>query len=287
MAERQRAVAGTLAVFGALISQYLGAAFAKQLFEAAGPAGVTTLRVALAAALLWLVRRPRWRKLNRDALISLIGYGAMLGLMNLLIYQSFARIPIGIAVAIEVLGPLAVVLAGTRRLLDLVWLAAAVAGLVLLLPWRLSAAALDPIGLACAAGAAFTWALYIVFGKRVAASATADPVFWGMLVATVIVVPFGLAEAGTALLTPSLLAVGLAVAALSSVLPYSLEMFALARLSTRVFGVLVSASPAAAALVSYLTLGEQLSPPQWLAIALITVAVAGSTISDGRGNSPR
>ena len=278
---------GALAVFVALLSQYLGAAYAKHLFAVVGPAGMTALRVALAALLLLGLTRPSRPAMSRAQAVDVACYGAMLGLMNLLIYEAIARIPIGIAVAIEVLGPLAVVLAGTRRLLDLVWLAAAVAGLALLLPWRVSTAALDPLGLACAVGAAFAWAMYIVFGKRVAAGATADAVFWGMLVAAVLVVPVGLAEAGTALLTPSLLAVGLAVAALSSALPYSLEMFALARLPTRAFGVMVSASPAAAALVSYLTLGEQLSRGQWLAIVLIMFAVAGSTVTDGKGGSRR
>lgn len=280
--QRQQTVAGTLAVLGALTSQYLGATFAKHLFDAVGPGGVTTLRVALAAVLLWLMRRPHWRTLRRDPLLNLVCYGAMLGLMNLLIYQAFARIPIGIAVAIEVLGPLAVVLAGTRRALDLLWLGAAIFGLYLLLPLHGAAAALDPVGLACAFGAAATWALYIVFGKRVSGSVGADAVFWGMLVATVVTLPVGIAQAGSALLAPTILLTGLAVAALSSALPYTLEMYALARLPARLFGVLVSASPAMAALAGWVVLGERLAPVQWLAIALIIFAVAGSTLATAR-----
>lgn len=270
---------GALAVFGALISQYLGASFAKQLFDVIGPAGMTTLRVALAAVLLFLLRRPAWPSLERGQWLNLIGYGAMLGLMNLLIYQAFARIPIGIAVAIEVLGPLAVVLAGLRRVLDVIWLTAALAGLALLLPLHQAAGALDPAGLAFAFGAAATWALYIVFGKRVSTRVGADAVCWGMLVAAVITFPAGTWEAGTALLAPTVLAIGFAVAALSSALPYTLELFALSRLPAHVFGILVSASPAMAALTSYFVLGERLEPIQWLAIALIVIAVAGSTLA--------
>ncbi len=285
--QRQQTVIGSLAIVAALSSQYLGATFAKQLFELIGPAGVTSLRVALAVVLLGLLRRPRWSGLRRDQMRNLIGYGAMLGLMNLLIYQAFARIPIGIAVAIEVLGPLAVVLAGTRRALDLLWLGAALVGLVLLLPLRAATPALDPLGLACAAGAAATWALYIVYGKRVASSAGVDAVFWGMVVASVVTLPFGVIEAGSRLLAPGILLTGLAVAALSSALPYTLEMAALRRLPTQLFGVLVSASPAMAALAGWLVLGERLLPLQWLAIALIIFAVAGSTLATtGRAAPP-
>ena len=276
---RPQTGAGVLAVFGALASQYLGASWAKQLFEIVGPAGMTALRVVLAAVLLWLMRRPRWQALRRDQVIDLVCYGAMLGLMNLLIYQAIARIPIGIAVAIEVLGPLAVALAGTRRALDLLWLGAALLGLYLLLPLRQVAEPLDPAGLACAFGAAATWALYIVFGKRVSGSVGADAVFWGMVVATIVTLPAGIAEAGTQLLTPKVLLIGLAVAALSSALPYTLEMYALRRLPAHLFSVLVSASPAMAALVSLLVLGERLQPTQWLAIMLIILAVAGSTLA--------
>ena len=278
--------AGIVAVFGALSSQYIGASFAKQLFDVVGPAGMTALRVVLAAALLWLLRRPRRHALRREQLVDLVCYGAMLGLMNLLIYQAIARIPIGIAVAIEVLGPLAVVLAGARRPLDLLWLAAAAGGLYLLLPLRDTAAPLDPVGLACAFGAAATWALYIVFGKRVSGSVGADAVFWGMVVAALVTLPAGIAEAGTSLLTPKILLIGLAVAALSSALPYTLEMYALRRLPAHLFGVLVSASPAVAALAGFLMLGEQLRSLQWLAIALIILAVAGSTLTTTHRRPP-
>ncbi len=279
---RRQTTAGALAVGGALAVQYLGASFAKHLFAVVGPAGVTTLRTVLAAALLLLLLRPSRRPRGRKALIDIACYGAMLGLMNLLIYQAFARIPLGIAVAIEVLGPLAVVLAGARRWLDLVWLAAALIGLGLLLPLRASAEPLDPVGLLCAAGAAATWALYIVFGKRVSASGT-DVVFWGMLVAAVVTLPPGVIEAGRSLLLPSVILTGLAVAALSSALPYTLEMYALRRLPAHVFGVMVSASPAVAALIGFLVLGERLQVIQWLAIALIVFAVAGSTLAAAGG----
>lgn len=272
---------GALAIFGALAVQYVGAGFAKQLFAQVGPAGVTALRTTLAALLLLVILRPSRRPRGR-AVVDIACYGAMLGLMNLLIYQAIARIPIGIAVAIEVLGPLAVVLAGARRVMDLIWLAAALIGLALLLPLHGAAEPLDPLGLACAAGAAATWALYIVFGKRVSTRGGAETVFWGMVVAGLVTLPFGLIEAGTSLLLPTVLVTGLAVAALSSALPYTLEMVALRRLPAHVFGVLVSASPAVAALAGWIVLGERLTALQGLAIVLIVVAVAGSTLAAAR-----
>lgn len=268
-------------VLGGIASVQAGAAIAKGLFDEVTPTTMVWLRLATSAILLTLIARPRVRGRTRQDWLVAVAFGATLGAMNWAIYQSFARIPLGIAVAIEVLGPLAVVLAGARRALDLVWLAAAVVGLGLLLPWRAVAEPLDPLdplGLAFAAGAAATWALYIVFGKRVSTSGP-DVVFWGMLVAAAVTLPTGVREAGPALLLPSVLVTGLAVAALSSALPYTLEMFALRRLPAHVFGVLVSASPAVAALAGWLVLGERLQPVQGLAIGLISVAVAGSTLA--------
>lgn len=266
------------AVAAALISQNTGAALAKHLFPLLGAYGVTGLRIALAALLLLVWRRP-WRHWpNGSVLPSLLAYGAMLGLMNLLIYQAFARIPIGIATGIEVLGPLAVALWGSRAPRDLKWFAAAVIGLILLLPLH-SNAGLNPVGLACAVGAAICWALYIVFGKRVSSTLGRDAVSWGMVIAAAINVPIGAAAAGSALLSPSVLGFGLAVAVLSSALPYSLEMKAMRRLPAHVFGILLSAAPAVAALAGYIVLGEMLTTVQWFAIVLIMMASAGCAVS--------
>ncbi|WP_296946581.1 DMT family transporter [uncultured Massilia sp.] len=269
-----------LAILGALVSQNVGAAFAKHLFPQVGSDGVTALRVGLSALLLMLAMRP-WRMPPARADIPDIAiYGVTLGCMNLLIYHAFARIPIGIAVAIEVTGPLAVVVLSSRRPRDLAWVACAALGLWLLLPLE-GAARLDPRGVAFALGAALCWALYIVFGKRASVLQGGHAVAWGMLAAALFTVPFGAAHAGGALLAPDVLGLGLAVALLSSALPYTLEMMALKRLPRRVFGILVSSAPAVAALAGFLVLGERLGALQWLAIALVVAASAGSAGTAG------
>jgi len=270
-------MAGALgALFGAMVSTYVGAAIAKHLFPVVGSQGVTALRVGLAACMLLAWCKPWRTPLARKDIPNLLIYGLMLGCMNLLIYGAFARIPIGIAVAIEVTGPLLVVLAGSRRLADFAWLACAVLGLWMLMPLGEHAAALDPIGMLLAGGAALCWAMYIVFGKRVSTLQGGQAVAWGMLAAALFTVPVGALHAGAALLAPGVLAAGLGVAMLSSALPYSLEMRALRHMPRRVFGMLVSASPAVSALAGWLVLGERLSPLQWLAIALVMLASAGA-----------
>jgi len=270
-------MAGALgALFGAMVSTYVGAAIAKHLFPVVGSQGVTALRVGLAACMLLAWCKPWRTPLARKDIPNLLIYGLMLGCMNLLIYGAFARIPIGIAVAIEVTGPLLVVLAGSRRLADFAWLACAGLGLWMLMPLGEHAAALDPIGMLLAGGAALCWAMYIVFGKRVSTLQGGQAVAWGMLAAALFTVPVGALHAGAALLAPGVLAAGLGVAMLSSALPYSLEMRALRHMPRRVFGMLVSASPAVSALAGWLVLGERLSPLQWLAIALVMLASAGA-----------
>jgi inner membrane transporter RhtA len=280
------AAAPVLAIAAAMVSTYAGAAFAKQLFPLVGAEGVVALRVGLSALLLAAFARP-WRTLpSRAEIPTLLLYGLTLGCMNLLIYRAFARIPIGIAVSIEVMGPLAVVLLSSRRARDFVWVACAAFGLWLLLPLRTSAGALDPVGVACAAGAAFCWALYIVFGKRAsqsqAQSSGSGTVAWGMLAASLFIVPIGASYAGSALLSPFALAAGLAVAVLSSAAPYTLEMIALRRLPRRVFGILVSASPAVAALAGFVVLGERLGGLQWLGIGLVMLACGATAASAER-----
>lgn len=273
---KESAALPVLAIAAAMVSTYAGAAFAKHLFPLVGAEGVVGLRVGLSAILLAAFTRP-WRALpSRADIPSLLLYGLALGSMNLLIYQAFSRIPIGIAVSIEVMGPLAVVLLSSRRARDFVWVACAAFGLWLLLPLRSrlgsGTGALDPVGVACAAGAAFCWALYIVFGKRVSSAGGAGTVAWGMLAASVFIVPIGASTAGSILLSPFVLAAGLAVAVLSSAAPYTLEMIALRKLPRRVFGILVSSSPAVAALAGFAVLGERLAAGQWLGIGLVILA---------------
>ncbi|OIJ40443.1 EamA family transporter [Massilia timonae] len=278
----QGVAAPALAILGSLVSVNAGAAWAKGLFPAVGSAGVVALRVGLSALILLAIVRP-WRfPLRRADLPNLVIYGVMLGAMNLFIYRSFERIPLGIAVAIEVTGPLAVVILSSRHARDFLWVILAGAGLWLLLPTAANSAALDPVGIAYALAAAFCWAMYIVFGKRVSTLDGGQAVSWGLLAACVFVVPFGVSYAGGDLLAPAVLGGGLAVAILSSALPYTLEMKALKRLPRRVFGILVSAGPAVAALAGFLLLGERLTTVQWLAIAMVTLACAGAAATADR-----
>ena len=271
-----------LAILASMVSVNAGAAWAKHLFPLVGSQGVTAVRVGLAAVIMLAIVRP-WRSLpaRRDAL-NLLVYGLMLGCMNLLIYGAFARIPIGIAVAIEVVGPLGVVVLSSRRARDFAWVLLAAFGLWLLAPVHEGVPPLDPAGVAYALGAAFCWAMYIVFGKRVSHLNGGQAVAWGMLAAALFTVPVGVAHAGGSLLLPTVLAGGLAVAVLSSALPYSLEMAALARLPQRVFGILVSAGPAFAALAGWVVLGERLTGMQWLAILLVILACGGAAATAGK-----
>lgn len=276
-----RAFAPFLAIVGSLISVNVGAAYAKGLFPLVGSAGITAVRVGLASIFLMAFWRPWRAPLARPDAINVAIYGLMLGMMNLLIYAAFARIPIGVAIAIEVIGPLAVVVLSSRHLCDFFWVACAACGLWLLAPTAPGSVVLDPLGVAAALAAAFCWAMYIVFGKRVSTLKGGHVVAWGMLVAALCTVPVGLGQAGSALFAPQVLGGGLAVALLSSILPYSLEMMALSRLPRRVFGILVSAGPAVGALAGFFVLGEVLTTTQWLAIGMIVVATAGSAATAG------
>ena len=280
---------GTLplaALMASLVSQNLGAAIAKSLFPVVGVEGMTALRIGLSALLLLAFWRPWRTPVARRDIVDVVIYGAMLGGMNLCIYHAFGRIPIGIATAIETTGPLVVVLAASRRALDVAWVALALAGLVLLLPLA-SDRPLDPIGLLFAFGAAASWALYIVFGKRVSGLASGQAVSLGMLVAALFAVPIGIAHAGAAMLVPTTLLAGLGVALLSSAVPYSLEMAALRNMPRHVFGILVSATPAVGAACGAVVLGERLSAWQWLAITCIIGASAGGAATARRATAER
>ncbi|MFC7433250.1 DMT family transporter [Hydrogenophaga bisanensis] len=265
-----------LAVLGSVTALGLGTSLAKQLFPQVGSLGTTALRVGFSALLMLLIWRPwRWALSRADA-ISLLRYGVALGFMNLLFYQSLKTIPFGVAVAIEFSGPLAVACFGLRRRIDFVWIALAIAGLGLLLPLGHDVSTLDPVGVAYALAAAFCWATYIVFGKRVGHLHAGHSVALGLSVAALTVVPFGIAHAGADLLQPGVLALGLVVAAISSAIPISLEMVALKRLTPGAFGVMISLEPAVAALLGLLILDEQLTALQWLAIVLVMGAAVGS-----------
>lgn len=281
----ERSAVAASAVMAALTSSALGAAFAKSLFPEIGPEGVTTLRVAFSALILLAIARP-WRKtITRDMAVNLIVYGTVLGAMNMLIYQAFARIPLGIAIAIEVTGPITIALMASRKVMDFVWVGCAVLGLSLLLPLN-PGSHLDPMGIAFAFGAAACWAIYIIAGKRVSTLGAGTAVSLGMLVATVVTAPVGLVHAGYTLFSPHIIGLGLVVAVLSSAVPYLLEMMAIKQLPRRVFGTLLSSAPAIGALVGIFVLGEDLKPAQWLAISLVILASAGSAIYGARPPRP-
>jgi inner membrane transporter RhtA len=270
------------AILTAMCSIQFGASLAKGLFPVMGPLGATTLRLILAALLLAAAFRP-WRGASltghRGALLA---YGASMGLMNLFYYLALARVPMGVVVAIEFLGPLAVAIFNSHRPLDFLWALFAVTGLVLLLPFGAGAAQPDLIGLGYALLAGAGWALYIVFGTRAGLGHGVRSVALGMIVAAVVVAPVGAAAAGPAMLKLAALPLGLAVAVLSSALPYVLEMQAMTRMPTRVFGIFMSVEPAIAALFGFALLGERLTPLQCTAIGCVMLASFGSALCSTR-----
>ncbi len=271
-----------LALAGGILSLAIGTSFAKTLFAQVGAQGTVALRVGLAALMLVAFWRP-WRfRLGREDAVRVLLYGLVLGLMNLTFYLSLRTIPLGIAIAIEFMGPLTLALIHARRVIHFVWIGCAVAGLMMLLPIWNGAHALDPIGVGLAAIAGVCWALYIVFGKRLSHMHAGQSVALGMSVAALVIVPVGAMSAGLQLLSPAILLAGLFVAIASSALPYSLEMIAMRHIPKRTFGVILSVEPAVGALAGLVVLGEQLSPVQWLAIGAIILASAGAAITTRR-----
>jgi inner membrane transporter RhtA len=254
----------------------VGATLAKGLFPAVGAAGTTALRTGLAAIMLCIVWRPWRMRLTRHEARAVIIYGLALGCMNLSFYSALKTIPLGLAVAIEFTGPLAVAVAASHRPIDYLWIALAVLGLLALLPLSRDSQplALEGVGLALVAG--ICWALYIIYGRRAGTSHGGPSTALGLLVSSLFIVPIGFAASGRALLSPAILMWGCVVALISSALPYSLEMIAMPKIPTRTLGVLLSLDPALGALAGFVLLHEHLSWLQWTAIACIMVASAGS-----------
>ena len=270
------AVPPPLLVLLGVISLQVGAAFAKQLFAMAGATGVVTLRLLFAALVLVVIWRPSLR-MERRTLLVVAGYGVVLAGMNICLYQAIERIPLGVAVTIEFLGPLAVAVFGSRRKLDLLW--AVLAGLGVLLLSHVDGG-LEPLGVGFALAAAVLWASYILLGAKLGRHTSGGSgLALGMVFGTLVALPFGITGSGMQLLEPEVLAAGLVVALMSSVVPYSLELEALRRMPARVFGVLMSLEPAVAALAGLLVLGEQLGAWQWVAIGCVVTASVGSTRS--------
>lgn len=271
-------------VVGAIISVQVGAAFAKSLFELAPPTAIAWLRMAVAAVVLMIIARPRLTGRSWAEWRVVIGYGIALATMNWAIYMSFSRIPIGLAVTIEFLGPLVVALLGSRRWLDLVWVALAGIGVALLGVFPVT---VDWIGVGFALLAAAGWGAYILLGRRTGVSwAGVTGVSVGALLGAVLFVVPGIMTGGSDLLQPKVLLLGAAVGILSSVIPYGLEMVALRSISPGVFGILMSLEPAVAALAALAILGEQLSWVEIVAMGCVIVASAGATRTLGRQNRP-
>lgn len=277
MIQKHHSVAAPIAVLMvAMVCFQLGAAMAKGLFPLVGAAGTTALRLALAALMLLAVWRP-WRlRFARGEIRVIVIYGLALGWMNLFFYLSLRSIPLGVAVALEFTGPLALAMAASRRAIDFLWIFMAVAGLLALLPLGVGAKPLDTAGVIYGLSAGLCWAMYIFFGRKAGTAHGGQITALGMLVGALVIVPIGIAEAGTRLLSLSILPAAFGIALLSSALPYSLEMFAMPRLPTRTVGVLMSLDPAMGALSGLIFLGERLSWIQWAAIAGVMVASAGS-----------
>ncbi|AVY99735.1 threonine/homoserine exporter RhtA [Enterobacter sp. RHB15-C17] len=263
----------------AMLSIQSGASLAKSLFPLVGAPGVTALRIALGTLILVVIFKP-WRlRFKKEQRLPLLFYGLSLGGMNYLFYLSIQTVPLGIAVALEFTGPLAVALFSSRRPVDFVWVVLAVLGLWFLLPLGQNISHVDLTGAALALGAGACWAVYILTGQRAGEEHGPATVALGSLIAAIIFVPIGMAQATESIWQWSILPIGLAVAVLSTALPYSLEMIALTRLPTRIFGTLMSMEPALAALSGMVFLGESLTFTQTLALCSIIAASMGSTLT--------
>ncbi|ENF7816048.1 threonine/homoserine exporter RhtA [Enterobacter soli] len=263
----------------AMLSIQSGASLAKSLFPLVGAPGVTALRIALGTAILVVIFKP-WRlHFKKEQRLPLLFYGLSLGAMNYMFYLSIQTIPLGIAVALEFTGPLAVALFSSRRPVDFIWVVLAVLGLWFLLPLGQDVSQIDLTGAALALGAGACWAVYILTGQRAGEEHGPATVALGSLIAAIVFVPVGMAQATESIWQWSVMPIGLAVAILSTALPYSLEMIALTRLPTRIFGTLMSMEPALAAISGMVFLGETLTFTQTLALCSIIAASMGSTLT--------
>lgn len=266
-------------LLGSIASVQFGAAFANKLFSQAGPGGVVFLRLALSAIMLVAAVRPSLRNRTRADLGAALLYGLILGTMNWSFYESLARLPIGVAVTIEFVGPLGVAIAGSRRMLDVLWIVLAGGGVVLL-ALRGDKHDISALGVLFALIAGACWAGYILVSKRVGATfAQLDGLAIALCIGALVTLPAGIVQGGSALGRPAVLGGGVAVALLSSIIPYSLELVALRRLSAPAFGLLMSLEPAVAALAGVLVLAQTLHPVTLAAIVMVVIASVGTTLA--------
>ncbi len=270
-------VPAPLLVLTAATSVQFGGAIAATLFDDVGPAGAALLRLGFAAVILAAMWRPRLRGHPPAAMRLVVAFGIALGVMNLCFYEALDRIPLGVAVTIEFVGPMGVAVAFSRRRLDLLWVLLAACG-ILLLADPFGAGGIDPVGLAFVLGAAVAWAAYILLAQRTGQLFRGSTAL-AMASVVAVLVPLGpgLAGGGMDLLGTEALLVGALVALMSSVIPYSLEVEALRRLPANVFGVLMSLDPVVATLAGFVVLGQRLGAREIVAIALVVVASIGVT----------
>jgi inner membrane transporter RhtA len=264
----------------AMATIQLGAALSEPLFDSIGPAGVVALRLALAALILWPIARPRIRGRTREDLAAAVALGVCSGFLTLAFFEAIARIPLGVAVTIEFLGPLGVALAGSRRPRDVAWVVLAGAGVAMLTLGDGAGEPLETAGVLLAGISAVCWAGYILLTKRVGARwAGLEGLAVSLAVAAVVTLPFGAVGGGVELLEPEVLLVGIGLALLIPLLPYAFELEALRRLPTALFGVIMSLEPAIAALLGFLILDQGLAVAGVAAIGMVVVASAGATLS--------
>jgi len=277
----KRFLSAIVSVLLAMVAIQSGASFAKQLFPIAGPEGTSALRAFFAAAILSIIFKPWKARLSPRGWRNVIFYGLCLGAMNIIFYLAIARIPLGIGVALEFTGPLAVAFFSARKKRDFAWVLLAVVGVCLLLPdIGTSPDSLDPVGVMLALTAGAFWAGYIVFGNKTGSEGSGGvTVTLGMLVAAFAIVPIGVISQGEVLLTPFALFMGVAVGVFSSAIPYTLEMNAMRNMPKQTFSIMMSVEPAIAAIAAFIIIDETLTVSQWFAVALVVVATAGSSIT--------
>ncbi|WP_214226055.1 DMT family transporter [Pedobacter sp. B4-66] len=271
------------AVLLSIISVQGGAAIAKGLFPALGATGTASVRIGLSAIILLFAYRPNLKLLTKKQWKAVIPYGVSLGLMNVIFYMAIERIPLGLGVTLEFIGPLLLAVSGSKRLLDFFWVLLAAIGIAFIAPW--TGKGIDLLGASLALLAGGFWAGYIVLGGRIAKIMDGEQaVAVGMIFAAIVVVPFGFGSGGLANFTPLMLLSGGALALLSSAIPFTLEIGALKKLPARTFSILMSLEPAAAALCGIVFLSEHLSFYQWLAVFFVIIASLGATLTKGKKN---
>lgn len=270
---------GVLALIASMISLCVGTSFAKSLFVELGAQGTTSYRLMVSALLLWIIWRP-WRfGLDRRHIPQLLFYGVSLGLINFLFYMAIQHLPLGLAIAIEFLGPLGLALLSSRQRIDFIWFGLVILGMILLLGFD-GLDNIEPIGLLYAIGAAIFWALYIIAGQGLRHIHPGQATTYGITVAALITLPFSIVHLGfDGLWRPELFMMGLLVGIMSSALPYSLEMISLRTLQRKTIGVLLSLEPAFGAIAGAIILHEMLTLKQVIAISCIVIASMGCTMT--------